>query len=1510
MTPSSLAIPRQTNTTKCSLSTLSLWFVALLASLGLSACGGGGGGGGGGADTTNATVGVSVSGLASGRSIVLQESQLGSMTVSSNGTYTFTGTVTSNSTYSVTIFAQPTGQICTVNNGTGTVANSNISGISVTCLDAYSVGGNVSGLTSGNSVILQNNGGDSITVTANGSFSFPTQLTTGSTYAVTVLSQPSNESCSVTSASGTMINSDVTNISVTCSASANLNVTATVSGLIGGRTLVLQNNGGDNLLFTVDGTKNFNTSIASNSNYSVSILTQPSGQSCSVGNGNGKAGSSNPHVSVSCTSNSYTVSGSVSGLTSGMSVVLVDNDTNSTSISANGTFTFSVPLASGSTYSVGVSVQPTNENCAVTNSSGTIVGSNITNVSVTCSPTGPYNISATVTGLISGRTLVLQDNGGDNLSFTANGTKNFGTALYSGSGFAVTVQTQPPGQACTVASGSGTVSGTNVNVAVTCSALSYTVGGSVSGLASGKTLVVQNNAGNNKTISAAGSFTFSNSVASGSPYAVTILTQPSGQTCSITNGSGTIVSSNVTNVSVTCNSNTYNVSATVSGLVSGRSITLQDNGGDNLTVTSNGTQNFGTALASGSSYSVTILTAPTGETCSVTSGSGTIGSSNVNVAVACTANTYTIGGTVSGLNSGTSVVLVNNGGNSKTVSADGSFTFSAAVASGSSYSVTVSTSPTNESCTVANGSGTVVSGNISNVTVSCSASGPYNVSATVSGLISGRTLVLRNNGGDNLTFSSNGTQNFATALYGGTSYAVTVYTQPLAETCAVTSGSGSIGTSNVNVSVACTPSTFTVGGSVSGLGSGKSVVLQNNGGDNTTISGNGSFTFGTAVASGSSYAVTILTQPSGQTCTVSNNSGTISAANVISVAVSCSDNASVSGAPLIIATDFVAGPTSGGENNLGAYLTVFGTNLGNFSDWGSTSHLYIGGVEVANYRFLQPVIGGSNNKPASLNGVQALGVQVGSLGGAAAGSVLKIDMTVNGVHPSNPTNGSGQYTDMMTKYDGSSDALTWTVQPGSIIFVDINSGSDNNAGTITSPMQHVQSADMYHGALAMPGSATSTTDGVFPGTYVIVRGGNYSYDGTQVAGSGEGWFIANLFRIGGTAPTGAAKHGPICITSYPGPAGGNAPELVKFYPTPRINGPTNDEGGGGFIGNDQARAEEVSPYDNAAPRTKWIHWSRIFIQSHQYAARDGAPINFASSCDYCRVFNTELTWPTFSGNSVGITNAAGIAGNGYHIKVGLNYIHDIAGVTTGDNGNQNHGIYIDGSDHSANDVVVAFNTFYNLMAGNGVQTYNAQSNEMIQNISVHHNWVEKSNKHGLNQGNSTASAAWYDNVVLYSGEAGIRIVGADSSANNSIRVYNNTIYGWDRLATGTRYGYFDDGGTGGHTIDVRNNIFMLPSGSPYTSAGDFVSIDVGQDSFYSNQYYDANGRHSTKYSSDSSGSYGNPNFTSAGTDFSLQTGSPAINTGASLLTGEYRPYGFLLNTAPQSSAHDRGAYER
>ena len=69
-------------------------------------------------------------------------------------------------------------------------------------------------------------------------------------------------------------------------------------------------------------------------------------------------------------------------------------------------------------------------------------------------------------------------------------------------------------------------------------------------------------------------------------------------------------------------------------------------------------------------------------------------------------------------------------------------------------------------------------------------------------------------------------------------------------------------------------------------------MLQDNGGDNLSVGANGTFTFATSLVGGASYSVTVKTNPSGQSCTVSNGSGTVGSANVTSVAVSCANAAS------------------------------------------------------------------------------------------------------------------------------------------------------------------------------------------------------------------------------------------------------------------------------------------------------------------------------------------------------------------------------------------------------------------------------------------------------------------------------------------------------------------------------------------------------------------------------------------------------------------------------------------
>ncbi len=81
----------------------------------------------------------------------------------------------------------------------------------------------------------------------------------------------------------------------------------------------------------------------------------------------------------------------------------------------------------------------------------------------------------------------------------------------------------------------------------------FSVGGNVTGL-TGSGLVLQNNAADNLNVTANGSFTFAKTLADGTAYTVTVLTQPinPNQTCTPTKNTGVIASTNMTNVVITC----------------------------------------------------------------------------------------------------------------------------------------------------------------------------------------------------------------------------------------------------------------------------------------------------------------------------------------------------------------------------------------------------------------------------------------------------------------------------------------------------------------------------------------------------------------------------------------------------------------------------------------------------------------------------------------------------------------------------------------------------------------------------------------------------------------------------------------------------------------------------------------------------------------------------------------------------------------------------------------------
>ncbi|MBR7780229.1 hypothetical protein [Undibacterium rugosum] len=818
---------------------------------------------------------------------------------------------------------------------------------------SYTIGGTVSGLTT-SGLVLHKNGGDALKVAANSnSFSFVTPVIINDGYAITIATQPTGQTCTVSNASGAGVTANVSNVAVTCSTNT-YSIGGSLSGLADGQQVMLANNADMAQAETIsaNGGFSFKAPVAYNAGYAVTVAKQPTGQTCSVANASGAGVIANvSNVAVTCSTNTYTISGTISGLVSGQQVTLFNNaDTaNAATVTVNGSFSFKVPVAYNGGYAVTIGTQPTGQTCSVANASGAGVTADVSNVAVTCS-TNTYTIGGTISGLVSGQQVTLLNNGDTANAATVNknGTFSFNAPVTFNGGYAVTIGTQPTGQTCSVANASGASVTANIsNVVVTCSTNTYTIGGTITGLTSGQQVTLLNNGdtANAATVNKNGTFSFNIPVTYNGAYAVTIGTQPTGQTCSVANASGAGVTANISSVAVTCSTNTYTIGGTVSGLASAQQVTLLNNGdtANAMTVNKNGTFSFTAPVTFNGGYAVTIGTQPTGQTCSVANASGAGVTANIsNVAVTCSTNTYTIGGTISGLASGQQVTLINNGDttNAATVNKNGIFSFAVPVTYNGAYAVTVGTQPTGQTCSVANASGAGVTANISNVAVTCSSASTYTIGGTVSGLASAQQVTLLNNGdtANAATVTANGTFSFSIPVANNGTYAVTVGTQPTGQTCSVANASGIGVTANVNsVAVTCSTNTYTIGGTVSGLASGQQVTLLNNGdtANAATVTANGAFSFSTPVTYNGAYAVTVGTQPTAQTCSVANASGTGVTANINNVSVSCVNSGSSGGSAT--ANTLAGSGTAGSTDGVGAAAT-FNSPTGITSDG---SNLYV-----------------------------------------------------------------------------------------------------------------------------------------------------------------------------------------------------------------------------------------------------------------------------------------------------------------------------------------------------------------------------------------------------------------------------------------------------------------------------------------------------------------------------------------------------------------------------------------
>ena len=279
----------------------------------------------------------------------------------------------------------------------------------------------------------------------------------------------------------------------------------------------------------------------------LTLLTACGGGGSSTNNPN--LGNNNPSAQVA----SYTLGGLVNGLTG--SGLILSNGSQTVNIDSGASnFAFATAIASGQDYSVSIQTQPLGQTCSISNSTGKILNTNITDVTVTCA-TNAHALGGTITGLTDDG-LVLS-NGSDTATVTGNSQSFlFPQTVAEGGDFAVKISHQPYNQTCQLneASTKGIMGVADAtNLIVTCKpAIFHTISGTYSGIPSGLFLSVQYASDtaihNFSTIptyletstTSAGNFIMKMPIAEGEKYSIAILDLDRyGLACQIQNGTET-----------------------------------------------------------------------------------------------------------------------------------------------------------------------------------------------------------------------------------------------------------------------------------------------------------------------------------------------------------------------------------------------------------------------------------------------------------------------------------------------------------------------------------------------------------------------------------------------------------------------------------------------------------------------------------------------------------------------------------------------------------------------------------------------------------------------------------------------------------------------------------------------------------------------------------------------------------------------------------------------------------
>jgi hypothetical protein len=416
---------------------------------------------------------------------------------------------------------------------------------------------------------------------------------------------------------------------------------------------------------------------------------------------------------------------------------------------------------------------------------------------------------------------------------------------------------------------------------------------------------------------------------------------------------------------------------------------------------------------------------------------------------------------------------------------------------------------------------------------------------------------------------------------------------------------------------------------------------------------------------------------------------------VLGICFACCAKAASAQPPLVLYTDIASGPNSGGENNNGAYLSIFGRNFGS-GGLGTTTKVTIGGKEVAVYRSL--------GTSKSRSDIQQITVQIGALSGITLGTAQPVRVTVNGV--------------------ASNADVTFVVNPGRILYVDNVLGSDTTGAPddITKPFRHVQMSDTSKAAF---GAAQ-------PGDIVVMRG-----TGTAWTDSGNDTYFVKFINKDGSAPTGSSGTGPLTLMGYPG-----EDVFIDFPGTAHKGAISGIDTTGGFTGGHYVTIADlrIESGGNAGPIAVQIAGDHWRIVNNELSAATAT--NTAKAAG----INGNATNAFWFGNHIHDI-AGGSAQENHGIYIDGDGSYDIAYNTiehvTGGNGFQ---IFVNGGNGSdfGNHVHFHHNVVHDvskhgLNVADGAQNDIALSNNVIYNTAYS----------GLRFNTNTLHGARIDNNTFY-----------------------------------------------------------------------------------------------------------------------------------------------------------------